>query len=93
MTMTELKIVRLPNIEETEASAVAATLRTLARKIETGELPNVTGGILILETAEGKVDAYGIGSVVDVVRGVGLLQVATFTLTRGYDAEIRGRSK
>lgn len=88
--MTELKVVSFP---AGSGNSVAATLRVIARQIDEGKIAGATGGVLVIEKADGQVDAYGIGDIVDVVRGIGMLHVASFTLTRGLDAEIRARGE
>lgn len=86
--MSELKVIPLP---ASAPNAVAAQLRAIARSIDEGTLKTPAGGIVLLERENGEVDAYGIGDTTDVVRGIGLLHVASFALTRGHDAEIRVR--
>lgn len=70
---------------------VPAMLRKIARKIDDGEIEKPTRAILLTEREDGSIDVYGLGDSGDVVRAIGMLNIATFTLTRGYDAEVMAR--
>ena len=79
-----MQVVKLdtPNLRD-----VPASLRLLADKIESGEVPTSVHAIVVSEDENGELDLYFYGSVGRVANEVGMLQMAVIKMAIAEGSE------